>query len=915
MPVSIECPNCAARFKVGDHLAGKRVKCKKCAGAIHVPDEMDLSKAKELPVKGDLEQIAVPVHPMFPHVKVKRPIPIKADPVARAEAFVAADAFTPPPAYLAPAVSLPGQTVFRQHNFDDPGRGYQKPVRASTAAPEGFSPLLLLIYVCVEIGLGVYAVNQPHVVSSAVWTFVFSEIISFFAIVAPLAWLGIWGASKAMRFELASPAYIKSAAVAVAPALLGALIKALPENPVLIAIGIFAILPATFFILKLVFSLTFVESLVAFLLGGIGCIIGRVIQLLLIGAIMLGANLQKATPPVNPGDSPNNIASTDTPPPTQVDIPLNPAVDPVLSQLNTIQEQARAQLRGNWLADTSRERASDQLSAMRSQIEILRPQATTADRQAKLNDVSNVLDELQTKVAQLPSEDADPIIFQPITSASNTWQPNPGDTTAPVSYKRYRLEMPTDAKVDLATTEEAPEGLSWDIPPRGRINVTAFDRTDPRQERPWIKTHSFMKTRGTKLFTLDMVNIPIDISYGQLGKLPATRIASKPADNINRFQPDRFVKYVIADGQSWVVITCTAAPTDARTLASLENAAWSLRQARGDEPRIDPFTADALVARLREERAQVLVRRMGTAAEPALLARINDSDGLLRQKVLELLADCGTRKSLPALLELCGDRNTQYAELARTAVRKISPADMDLVTEGLLDLQSSNFQMRNQGVEKLASATPAPDDPRKPKISLALAALLRDNGASFGIKPETLGDAIAVWQTPNTVTTLLPLLDNKPEYYTRRKTAMIVLAHTKDKRAVFPICRWLIEDTEEATSALISMGPIAEDDVIKILDQKSVKARQAACNVLAEVGTQKSLRPLGYVVSDNKSPGDADAANAAIAQIRERLGTRAPVPPAGKTPAPPQRPQVNDPGLNGNIWIPPTTSPPRNAPR
>src|SRR5687767_11484757 len=37
MPIAIQCVDCTSRYNVGEHLAGKRVKCRKCGGAIFVP--------------------------------------------------------------------------------------------------------------------------------------------------------------------------------------------------------------------------------------------------------------------------------------------------------------------------------------------------------------------------------------------------------------------------------------------------------------------------------------------------------------------------------------------------------------------------------------------------------------------------------------------------------------------------------------------------------------------------------------------------------------------------------------------------------------------------------------------------------------------------------------------------------------
>src|SRR6184192_2244960 len=37
MPLSVECPECGARYNVPDKLAGKRAKCKKCGATIPIP--------------------------------------------------------------------------------------------------------------------------------------------------------------------------------------------------------------------------------------------------------------------------------------------------------------------------------------------------------------------------------------------------------------------------------------------------------------------------------------------------------------------------------------------------------------------------------------------------------------------------------------------------------------------------------------------------------------------------------------------------------------------------------------------------------------------------------------------------------------------------------------------------------------
>jgi hypothetical protein len=44
MPISVECPTCAARLKAPDAAAGKRVPCPKCRGVVIVPGNLSVSE-------------------------------------------------------------------------------------------------------------------------------------------------------------------------------------------------------------------------------------------------------------------------------------------------------------------------------------------------------------------------------------------------------------------------------------------------------------------------------------------------------------------------------------------------------------------------------------------------------------------------------------------------------------------------------------------------------------------------------------------------------------------------------------------------------------------------------------------------------------------------------------------------------
>jgi hypothetical protein len=150
--------------------------------------------------------------------------------------------------------------------------------------------------------------------------------------------------------------------------------------------------------------------------------------------------------------------------------------------------------------------------------------------------------------------------------------------------------------------------------------------------------------------------------------------------------------------------------------------------------------------------------------------------------------------------------------------------------------------------------------------------MLQDNGAMWNTDAGLLGDALAVWQTPGTIPSLLPLLNDDPMLSTGRKGVMMALAHTKDKRAVFPICRWLINDTANAKAALIEMGPAAEFELDKLLSYKEPKVRDTAVQILNQTGTAKSLKPLDNFIYDYKKfPLEVTIAEGAIEAIKDRI--------------------------------------------
>ena len=132
--------------------------------------------------------------------------------------------------------------------------------------------------------------------------------------------------------------------------------------------------------------------------------------------------------------------------------------------------------------------------------------------------------------------------------------------------------------------------------------------------------------------------------------------------------------------------------------------------------------------------------------------------------------------------------------------------------------------------------------------------------------------ALSKWWRSQTLVELLPLLDENSDV-AKRPAAMRVLAATRDKRAVYPILRWLIREPEPVVAALRSMGPVAEEEVLKmnLLRDRSPEVRRNASRILEEAGTRSSLIELRHASADPRDSAAALAAKNALDAVTARM--------------------------------------------
>ncbi len=106
------------------------------------------------------------------------------------------------------------------------------------------------------------------------------------------------------------------------------------------------------------------------------------------------------------------------------------------------------------------------------------------------------------------------------------------------------------------------------------------------------------------------------------------------------------------------------------------------------------------------------------------------------------------------------------------------------------------------------------------------------------------------------------------DVFTRREV-LKVIGRFHDERAVAPVIRCFqdFHTRQDARTALRALGPMAEKDVIPLLNGGDVFLKRDAINVLHDIGTNASVPALQAAVASNNMhiSGPAREALAAIA--------------------------------------------------
>jgi HEAT repeat protein len=202
------------------------------------------------------------------------------------------------------------------------------------------------------------------------------------------------------------------------------------------------------------------------------------------------------------------------------------------------------------------------------------------------------------------------------------------------------------------------------------------------------------------------------------------------------------------------------------------------------------------------------------SAAEALVRQLKDPAN--RSKASQALLKLGPVAIEPVLKDIDHpDPNVRKEALALCRLLKV-PTNPQ-IEQTLADVADARKPRSLAALQHLAQLRP--DEANRSKVSAALNAPLLD--ADPAIRSSALA-ATGVWATEQNTTTLVRLLGQVGGVWSPENALT----------------------TERITQALISIGPAVEDAVSPLLRSPEVPVRGAACRILGEVGTARSVQPL-----------------------------------------------------------------------
>jgi hypothetical protein len=196
----------------------------------------------------------------------------------------------------------------------------------------------------------------------------------------------------------------------------------------------------------------------------------------------------------------------------------------------------------------------------------------------------------------------------------------------------------------------------------------------------------------------------------------------------------------------------------------------------------------------------------------------------------------------PAVLPYINDPDDGARNAARDLCQRLNVSEDRQREQTLADVADARVPRAAAALRRLAAMRP--DEAVRAKVARALNAPLLD--PHDDLRTAAL-DAARVWGTQDNTAALLKILDDFQAGGRGSDAGVIdLLGSLKDPKAAPALAQGLTHGRERGrfAKALIALGPGAEDAVIPFLLDGDVGARIAACRVLGEIGTGKSMKPL-----------------------------------------------------------------------
>jgi hypothetical protein len=237
----------------------------------------------------------------------------------------------------------------------------------------------------------------------------------------------------------------------------------------------------------------------------------------------------------------------------------------------------------------------------------------------------------------------------------------------------------------------------------------------------------------------------------------------------------------------------------------------------------------------------VLVQFQEDAAAEAIALQLLNRQ--TRGKVVQALLTPTLRPvAEKAVLPYLDHPDVEVRKAARDLCSRLDVSPDRQLEQTLADITDPKRGRSITALEHLARLRP--DEANRAKVSRAIDASLLDQNVAIR---ESALDAVKVWGTSENTGNLLQMLGNVQAGGAGRDTRIIdALGVIKDPRAAAVLAQGLTHGRERGpvSKALQSIGPAAEEAVLPFLQVEDREARCAACRLLAEIGTDKSLRPL-----------------------------------------------------------------------